>query len=82
MRRSFPSPTLRNSLLSSVSSMNSTTHRQGKVFPIEVKETGEISWSNYTPHKLCLWVGVGILFSRCASVHPTVCACVRNVLFP
>ena len=30
MRKSFPSPTLRNSLLSSVSSINSTVQRQGK----------------------------------------------------
>ena len=29
-----------------------------------------------TPRKLCLWVG--ILFSRCPSVHPSG----RNVLFP
>ena len=28
----------------------------------------------YTPRKLCLWVG--ILFSRCPSVLPTVCVCV------
>ena len=26
------------------------------------------SYTSYTPRKLCLWVG--ILFSRCPSVHP------------
>ena len=33
--------------------------------------------NNYTPRKLCLWVG--ILFSRCPSVRSSVTFCFLNI---